>query len=85
MAYYLVHYTVGDQNQYIYPPAVTGVVWKSAVYHYSEPVMVGETEQTVVADGEKVIALTPAQFKKQVKKLQASFPQQDLPDPLGPP
>ena len=86
MAYYLVHYAVGAENQYVYPESVAGVVWKSAVYHYADPLMVGETEQTVAADGKDVVALTPAEFKKQVKTLQASFPKlKEPPDPLAPP
>lgn len=80
MAYYLVHYTVGTDNQLVYPKNAGGVVWKSAVYHFQDHVMVGETDQKVKADGKTVIALKAAQFQEQIKALQASFPKAKDPD-----
>lgn len=83
MTHYLVHYSLGANKEYVYPKSIEGIVWKSTLYHYTDWVMVGETDDTVKADGKKVIALTPNETKKHIKRLQASFPDlKDLPDPL---
>lgn len=80
MAYYLIHYTVGTDNQLVYPRNVAGVVWKSTVYHFKGQVMVGETDQKIKADGKTVIALKAPEFQEQMKTLQASFPRAKDPD-----
>ena len=80
MAYYLIHYTVGTDNQLVYPKSVAGVVWKSTVYHSRDHVMIGETDRKVKADGKAVIALKAAEFQEQAKALQASFPRPKDPD-----
>jgi|GEM_PF-3404136 len=83
MAHYLVRFSRGANNKYVYPKSMEGVVWKTTVYHHTERVMVGETDAKIKADGKKVIALTPAEAKKQIKRLQSSFPAlQDLPGPM---
>ncbi len=74
MSHYQVRFAIGQNKAYVYPASVTGVVWKSTMYHYSEPVMVGETDAPVKADGTDVIALTAEQAAKLVKKLQQGFP-----------
>ena len=53
---------------------VTGVVWKSAVYHYRQPLMVGETDAALKADGKRVIALKPSQARQLCKECLASYP-----------
>ena len=84
MAYYLVHYLLGANKEYVYPKSMEGVVWKSAVYHFTEHVMVGETDEKVKADGKHINALTPTQAKELIKKCQASYPKQrNMPDPLS--
>ena len=81
MAYYMVRYTLGADNHYDYPASVAGVVWKSAVYHYTEHVMVGETDAKVEADGKQVIALNSDKAKQLTKQYQASYPKSPkLPD-----
>jgi hypothetical protein len=83
MAHYLVRYSLGENNTYVYPESVTGVVWKSAIYHYTEQVMVGETDETVEADGKKVVSLPSDEAKKLVEEYQSSYPKpKDLPDSL---
>ncbi|MBI2358343.1 MAG: hypothetical protein HYV04_05475 [Deltaproteobacteria bacterium] len=79
MASYLVCYSLGERNQYIYPEVLAGVTWKSAVYHATERKMVGETDQKVKSDGKNVIALKPAEAAKLVKQYRASYPE---PKPL---
>lgn len=70
----MVCYSIGKNNEYVYPESVAGVVWKSTVYHYKERVMVGETDEKVTAEGKKVIALKPDQAKKVIKEYKASYP-----------
>ena len=83
MAHYLVRYTFGDNNTYVYPESVAEVVWKSAVYHYTEQVMVGETDATVETDGKQVTSLAPDEAEKLIEEYQASYPKPtDLPDSL---
>ena len=83
MAHYLVRYSLGENNTYVYPESVTGVVWKSAIYHYTEQVMVGETDTTLEAQGKQVTSLTLEEAKKLMEEYQASYPKpKDLPDPL---
>ena len=74
MTHYLVHYSLGKDNEYVYPQSVIGVVWKSTIYHYTERVMIGETDDKVKADRKKVIALKPKESKKLVEKYNASYP-----------
>ena len=86
MAHYLVRYSLGENNTYVYPESVTGVVWKSAIYHYTEQVMVGETDAKLEADGKQVTSITSDDAKKLMKEYQASYPKpNDLPDPLRKP
>ncbi len=80
MAYYLVNYTVGADNQFVYPKNVAGVVWKSAVYQFKDHVLVGETDRKIKADGTTVIALKAPEFDEQMKALQAGFPKAKDPD-----
>jgi hypothetical protein len=80
MAYYLIHYTVGADNQFVYPKSVAGVVWKSTVYHFKDHVLVGETDQRIKADGKTIIGLKAPEFQEQTKALQASFPKAKDPD-----
>lgn len=74
MAHYLVRYSLGANNTYIYPESVEQIVWKSVVYDYSDQVMVGETDAPVEADGKQVTSLTPDEAQKLIKKYQASYP-----------
>ena len=83
MSHYLIHYSPGANNAYDYPKSITGVVWKLVVYHYTDQVMVGETDAAVKADGKQVIALTPEEANKLIKEYQSSYPKpQNLPGPL---
>ena len=83
MAHYMVRYSLGDNNTYVYPESVAGVVWRSVVYHYTEQVMVGETDATVETDGKQVLSLTLQKAKKRIKEYQSSYPKpKNLPDPL---
>jgi hypothetical protein len=83
MNHYLIHYSHGANSAYDYPKSIAGVVWKLVVYHYTDLVMVGETDAAVKADGKRVIALTPDKANKLIAEYQSSYPKpQDLPDPL---
>ena len=83
MAHYRVSYSIGVNNTYNYPQSVKDVVWKSAVYNYTEQVMVGETDDKVEADGKQVIALTSDKAKRLISEYQSSYPKpEDLPIPL---
>jgi hypothetical protein len=83
MSHYLVHYSYGANNAYDYPKSIADVVWKLVVYHYTDQVMVGETDAVVKADGKQVITLTPDEANKLIEEYQSSYPKlQNLPDPL---
>jgi len=80
MAYYLVHYSLGENNTYIYPESIAGVVWKSSMYHYTEQTMVGETDATLEVDGKQVISLTSDEARNLTEEYQSSYPMPN--DPL---
>jgi hypothetical protein len=83
MPHYLIRYSIGANNAYVYPESVAGVVWKLAIYHYTEPVMVGETDATLEADGRQVASLSSDEANKLIEQYQASYPKPgDIPDPL---
>jgi hypothetical protein len=84
MPYYLVRYSLGENNTYEYPKNLAGVVWKSAMYHYTDQAMVGETDAALEADGRQITSLTSEEAKKLIEEYQVSHPKpKDLPDPLG--
>ena len=74
MAHYMVRYLRGTNNNYVYPESVVGVVWKSAVYHYTDQVMVGETNTTIETDGKQVTNLTADDANKLIEEYQSSYP-----------
>lgn len=74
MAHYLIRYSLGPNNEYVYPAGVAGVVWKSTQYHATAQVMVGETDASVKANGKTVIALTADRAAKLVTEHRASYP-----------
>jgi hypothetical protein len=74
MAHYMVRYSRGTNNNYVYPESVVGVVWMSVVYHYTDQVMVGETDATVETDEKQVATLTADDANKLVEEYQASYP-----------
>jgi len=83
MANYLVRYSLGENNTYVYPESVAGMVWKSAIYHHTEQAMVGETDASPEVDGKQVVSLTPDEARKLAEEYQASYPKsKDLPDLL---
>ena len=83
MAYYMVRYSPGANNSYVYPESVAGVVWKSTVYHYSKQVMIGETDADVETDEKQVSSLTSDKAKKLIKEYKSSYPKPtELPDPI---
>jgi hypothetical protein len=83
MTHYLVRYSIGDNNTYVYPESVAGVAWKLAMYHYTEQVMVGETDAAVETDGRQVVSLSSEEANKLIEEYQSSFPKpRDVPDPL---
>ena len=83
MAHYMVRYSRGENNTYVYPESVAGVEWKLAMYHYTEQVMVGETDATVVTDERQVLPLTSDEADKLIEEYQSSYPKpRDIPDPF---
>ena len=83
MPHYMVRFSIGENNTYVYPESVAGVVWKLAMYHYAERVMVGETDATVEAEGRQVVSLSADEANKLVEEYQASYPKpEDVPDPF---
>jgi hypothetical protein len=85
MAFYLVYYSLGANKDYSYPKSIAGVVWKLTMYHFTDHVMVGETDDKVKTDGKHVISLTPKDAKNLIKKYEASYPKpRNLPAPLQP-
>ena len=83
MPHYLVRYSLGENHAYVYPPGVARVVWRLAMYHPTEPVMVGETDAELETDERQVLPLTPEEAAKLMDEYQASYPRSgDLPDPF---
>ena len=83
MASYLVRFSIGKNNEYVYPESVARVVWKSAVYHPTDRTMIGDTDAKVKADGKSVVGLKPAQAVKLVGAFRARYPKpRQLPEEL---
>jgi glycerol-3-phosphate dehydrogenase len=74
MAYYLIRYSLDDNNAYIYPESIAGVAWKTVVYNYTDQVMVGETDTSVKTDEKQVTYLTPDEAQKLMEEYQANYP-----------
>ena len=74
MAYYLVRYSLGENNTYVYPESIAGVVWQSSMYHYTEQAMVGETDATLEADDKLIVSLTEDEARKLIEEYQSSYP-----------
>jgi hypothetical protein len=83
MPHYLVRYSLGENNTYVYPASIAGVVWKLAMYHYVERVMVGETDATIETDGRAILPISAEEANKLIEEYQASYPKPGaLPNPL---
>lgn len=83
MPHYLVRYSLGENNTYVYPASIAGVVWKLAMYHYTEQVMVGETDATIETDGREILPLSAEEVNKLIEEYQASYPKpRELPNPF---
>jgi len=81
MAYYLIRYSLGLNNEYVYPAGVAGVVWKTTQYHATAHVMVGETDASVKANGKTIVALSADRAAKLVAEHRAGYPgASDQPD-----
>ena len=78
MPHYQVRYSLGPNNEYEYPKSVAGTVWKSVVYHYSDRVMVGETDSEIAAGGKEAVGLTPDQAAKLEKEYRSSYPKLEV-------
>jgi hypothetical protein len=68
MPFYLVKYTKGKNNEYVYPVSLAGVVWRTNISNHIEMVMVGETDDEVSVDGRDVVALEPAEAERLIEK-----------------
>ncbi len=79
MPFYLVRYTIGKNNEYVYPGGVTGVVWKTNIYNPVKMAMVGETDDEVSVDEKNVVALKPTKAKKLIKKYCTGSPAAAVP------
>lgn len=75
MPSYLVKYSIGKNNEYVYPRTAAGVVWKSIVYHCTEHQMIGETDDDVQDDGKEVIALTSDEARKLENEYRSTHPE----------
>ena len=71
MPYYQIRFSRDENHRYSYPDGVARVVWRSAVYHATDTMMIGETDQSVSSDGKKVVALTDEQARESIEKLGA--------------
>lgn len=72
MAHYLVRFSHGANGAYVYPESIAGVAWTSIAYHPVEPMMVGETDAAVTADGKQVSALTAEKATKMAQQFRSS-------------
>ena len=82
MKYYKVIYRTGKNNEHSYPPSIKGIVWNLTQNHYQERVMIGGTDDDVVADGKKVIKLTKKAALPLIEEFKKSYPEvkeDDLP------
>ena len=68
MAFYHVKYSIGKNNDYVYPQSVAGIVWSTTVNNNIEMAMVGETDDEVSVDGRDVVALKPGEAKRLITK-----------------
>jgi hypothetical protein len=75
MAYYLVHYAMGERGEFLYPSSIAGIAWKSVVYHHKEPSMIGETDAAMTVDNKTIISLKPAMAKRLMEDYKSSFPE----------
>lgn len=83
MKFFKVRYQIGPHGEYIYPPGVAKVVWRSAYYHYTEKVMIGETDRQLAADGDAVIELEKAEALAEIDEFQKSVPTPPEEPPTG--
>lgn len=74
MPHYQVKYSLGKNNEFVYPESVAGVVWKSTLYHYTDHVMIGETDDDVHANGKEVISLSSDEVRKLEKEYRSTRP-----------
>lgn len=74
MSIYLVKFSLGMNNDLIYPAIVKHVTWKFTLYHHIDNVMIGETDDEIEADGIEVIALSPDDAQKLIKKYRSHRP-----------
>jgi hypothetical protein len=74
MSKYLVRFSIGKNNVYVYPATTAGAVWKQAIYHHKQLAMVGETDNDIKADGKLVKRLDSAGADRLIKEFMASYP-----------
>ena len=74
MPFYVVRYAVSKKHEYVYPRSIANVVWKLAVYHYKERVMIGETDSRVKADGKEVVSVERKEAQRLIGQFRASYP-----------
>ena len=77
MNFYRVQYTIDKAHNLVYPDAMSGIVWKRAIYHHEKHEMIGETEEEVKADGKDIIELKPDAAEKLISEFEASYPSDD--------
>lgn len=74
MAHYMVRFSRGENESYVYPDSLQGVVWNSVTYHATQPVMVGETDAALEADGSQITSVSPEEARKLIEDYQAGYP-----------
>jgi hypothetical protein len=72
MPHYQVRYELGDDGSYIYPEGIARVVWKRLVYHGSEPMMVGDTDDEVEGSEPDIVPLQAKRAAALMKRYEAS-------------
>jgi hypothetical protein len=91
VAHYKVRYAIGEKGEYTYPEVLAGIVWKRLVYHGSDPVFIGETDDAVVPDKRDVVLIEADRTAKLVKEFESSLrppaqaPEEAVPRPPEPP
>ena len=74
MNYYEIKFSINEKNKYIYPAVVAITRWKTTTYHHEDNVMIGETEEELRADGDKIIELKPEEARKKIDEFLSSHP-----------
>jgi hypothetical protein len=77
MGHYRIRFKIGPNNEYVYPKAIARAVWRSSIYHPTEPIMVGDTEDQLQTEGQEIVELSPEDALKLREEWEAEYAKRD--------